>query len=1253
MSESAIGLRFVAEGENEATAAVKRFTAAQKELTTSVLDGAGKVQNASSAWDRANTLYREGVISANGLRAAQTQIARQLAVLNGYVTANNSVNTQRALSELRAAQAARENARATEENARATQRAQEGYKRLRASIDPVFAAQQRLKQAHDTVREALARETITRQQAATTLRMYRQRLAEAGQVTLTTASATSMLRTQFLATANTIAILDGPLGGIASRFSAFGVLIGRTGLLLAGVAIAVTTLIAIAGRGTRQFAEFEVQAAKMNAVLETTRHASGLTGDAIERMSAQIALATLETEPGVRQAAMRLLSFRDIAGQAFEDVLKAAADMSALGFGTIESEAVKLAKALEDPAQALTSLSRAGIVFTRQQRAMIISMVESGDRMGAMDRILENVNRRVGGAAEAAARGTFAGSLDTIAQATGRVVREFGRFIVEGMGVGRVMGFIASQVEGIAIPIASAEQALLRIDAIQQRQRSALLPGLRSKELIEAVEGVLSDRMVAQIAQTRDLADAFQLATTSLRDHIRQQEVLSRLQQQEGQVERRREGIDNLRAEIDLREQLIGLTETEQRVRRAFAGEGLLNVDVTARVNEYRDALLAAGINWQFVQQLVAIHRQELNDLIADMARYAESLEREAAARDVIARRDSLAQENEHLVTQLNLMAQGVDETEARARAEVRVTEARIQQQLATQGLNARERTNLLQLQQNFRLNQLLNRLLEQRRAAARQAEDAQRATATGQTRLDELERENLVLQAIKDTGEDSVIVEALRNRQARDALDVFIAQNSIVGALATRLREALVTQQRLTAEARRASEMRREAQEREQALDSFNERLRLQREELALLDEGLSREQISRRLGEEAIRQEAERVGLLGEAAEAAVQLFRNLEAARSSADLTTELKGSLDNLLDQNETLEAQIRLLEQGVDFLLAQRLAEIEVQKARIRTQMITQGVTTELMTQLALLSIMASETERGVELINQVNAFRPAGGGGGGGRATDIQETIDQLTMQIERERQLLGLERQRRTELEIFFQLQDANKRADIQMSEAKLRLIAAEIAANREALEVEKERLDQMEQLADTMENSMERAFMSIVDGTKTASQAFKDMARQIIAELFRVLVVQQLVGQFREGGGGILGALAGGIGSRSANGNVFAGGNVVPFANGGVVTRPSLFPMSGGQTGLMGEAGPEAIMPLKRGRDGKLGVSAEGSGSVVQHFHFNLAANGDDSVKRIVAQAAPQIVEAAKAGVLDARRRGGQFRAVFGGGG
>lgn len=91
-----------------------------------------------------------------------------------------------------------------------------------------------------------------------------------------------------------------------------------------------------------------------------------------------------------------------------------------------------------------------------------------------------------------------------------------------------------------------------------------------------------------------------------------------------------------------------------------------------------------------------------------------------------------------------------------------------------------------------------------------------------------------------------------------------------------------------------------------------------------------------------------------------------------------------------------------------------------------------------------------------------------------------------------------------------------------------------------------------------------------------------------------------------------GIAGSLLGSLGSGAA-------GKVTPFADGGVVRSPSFFSMGAGATGLMGEAGAEAILPLKRGADGALGVamsggSSAGSGQIV----FNVTATDAASFKR-----------------------------------
>ena len=87
------------------------------------------------------------------------------------------------------------------------------------------------------------------------------------------------------------------------------------------------------------------------------------------------------------------------------------------------------------------------------------------------------------------------------------------------------------------------------------------------------------------------------------------------------------------------------------------------------------------------------------------------------------------------------------------------------------------------------------------------------------------------------------------------------------------------------------------------------------------------------------------------------------------------------------------------------------------------------------------------------------------------------------------------------------------------------------------------------------------------------------------------------------------------------AAQGAVFHQGKVQPFARGGIVNRPTLFPMARG-SGIMGEAGPEAVLPLARGNDGKLGVSAPTSRNI--QIHVQIQTPDAESFRRSEAQTA-----------------------------
>lgn len=128
---------------------------------------------------------------------------------------------------------------------------------------------------------------------------------------------------------------------------------------------------------------------------------------------------------------------------------------------------------------------------------------------------------------------------------------------------------------------------------------------------------------------------------------------------------------------------------------------------------------------------------------------------------------------------------------------------------------------------------------------------------------------------------------------------------------------------------------------------------------------------------------------------------------------------------------------------------------------------------------------------------------------------------------------------------------------------------------------------------LSTSISGGLRRAFDGLVfDGMK-ASDAMKSVARSIVDATYSAAlkpVKDQVGGLF---GGGIASL----IGGAFARGGTFVDGHVRPFAKGGIVSAPTFFPMRDG-AGLMGEAGPEAIMPLTRGADGRLGVRAEGGG-------------------------------------------------------
>jgi lambda family phage tail tape measure protein len=168
-----------------------------------------------------------------------------------------------------------------------------------------------------------------------------------------------------------------------------------------------------------------------------------------------------------------------------------------------------------------------------------------------------------------------------------------------------------------------------------------------------------------------------------------------------------------------------------------------------------------------------------------------------------------------------------------------------------------------------------------------------------------------------------------------------------------------------------------------------------------------------------------------------------------------------------------------------------------------------------------------------------------------------------------------------------------------VSLALAEMRGLAANFTGElSEASEAIRTLDGQTQKLSRSLSSSLRSAFDKAVFGGAKLSTVFRDLASSVAGRALDASLTP-LSNSIAQGFNGALGGLSGALGSALgfANGGVFSSGRVRAFAKGGVINGPTTFPMRGG-TGLMGEAGPEAIMPLTRGPDGKLGVAAQRGG-------------------------------------------------------
>lgn len=199
------------------------------------------------------------------------------------------------------------------------------------------------------------------------------------------------------------------------------------------LSVAVTLpMAAMAATSVQAFREQEKAIAQVNAGLKSTGAQVGFTSKELQNMASELQKNTLfGDEQILKDATAQLLTFTNITGDQFDRTQQAALDLATRLDGDLKGASIQLGKALNDPVANLSALSRSGIQFSEEQKAVIKSLAETGRLAEAQTLILDELDKQYGGSAEAAADAD--GGITQLANAFGDLQEEIGKVVLRAI----------------------------------------------------------------------------------------------------------------------------------------------------------------------------------------------------------------------------------------------------------------------------------------------------------------------------------------------------------------------------------------------------------------------------------------------------------------------------------------------------------------------------------------------------------------------------------------------------------------------------------------------------------------------------------------------------------------------------------------------------------------------------------------------------------------------------------------------------
>jgi hypothetical protein len=249
--------------------------------------------------------------------------------------------------------------------------------------------------------------------------------------------------------------------------------------------------------------------AQLEAVLKSTGGAAGVTSEQVNELATSLSEVTAFEDDVIVSGQNMLLTFTNIGRDVFPQATETILDMSTALGQDLQSSAVQLGKALNDPIAGVSALSRVGVTFTEEQKEQIKTLVESGDVMGAQTLILQELQKEFGGSAKAAGE-TFAGQLSILQNKLGNIRESIGEKLLpvlldlattfsEHLSKPETQAFIQELADNIAN---LAKQAVSQLPAFIELVQNAFGWLMKNKVLIIAAVALIGSTVLAFLVST-------------------------------------------------------------------------------------------------------------------------------------------------------------------------------------------------------------------------------------------------------------------------------------------------------------------------------------------------------------------------------------------------------------------------------------------------------------------------------------------------------------------------------------------------------------------------------------------------------------------------------------------------------------------------------------------------------------------------------------------------------------------------------